>query len=521
MTQKNLFSFKRPKLENSLLSFGQQFWGLFLLSACGSGGGVSVQISNGTTGTVIDGYISGARVFGDINNNKKLDSGESFVLTNSSGRFSGLQKSVASTIIADNNSGQAKDMTTGLNFAFIMAAPEEYIVITPITTLVAGLVEGGDELSVAEKKLKYVLSLDEHFQLGDYDPFLYLGKSTANSQQLSDAENYQLAAVKIANLLIARDGNYFNTTDEGFSDFLGHLSQIIDQKYKSGTKLNLGEKSDLGLLLTDRSAAELENLADLNTAEDYYSILDKQLLKLSSKTITISDSDDGDKFVTVQINANFERTGNYSLTLENNITKATITSTQLTAVGNNVAVFKFSANDIESVGFGSLSATVKNTITGEVLDTNFSVQVNRDVSFDDSSSSEEVETQSFDSGVVADGYISNARVFRDENENDQFDAGEIYVLTNSDGEFTNLGGNAAKPIVADGNNGQAVDTSTGITFNSVLSAPAGSKVVNPITTIVNELIQDDTSSASSADKIASANEKVATALGLTAVKNGY
>ena len=93
--------------------------------------------------------------------------------------------------------------------------------------------------------------------------------------------------------------------------------------------------------------------------------------------------------------------------------------------------------------------------------------------------------------MVADGYISGARVFRDEDQDGAFDVGEEFVLTNSSGEFEGLAGDSTKPIVADGNDGQAVDTSTGITFSSVLSAPAGSKVVNPITTIVNELMIDD------------------------------
>ena len=61
------------------------------------------------------------------------------------------------------------------------------------------------------------------------------------------------------------------------------------------------------------------------------------------------------------------------------------------------------------------------------------------------------------------------------------------IITNL-GEFAGLGGSANKPIVAD-RCGTAVDTSTGSVFNAVLSAPAGSKVVNPVTTVVNELMQ--------------------------------
>ena len=88
------------------------------------------------------------------------------------------------------------------------------------------------------------------------------------------------------------------------------------------------------------------------------------------------------------------------------------------------------------------------------------------------------------------------------------------MLPNASGEFTGLGGSADKPIVADGNNGTAVDTSTGSVFNAVLSAPAGSKVVNPVTTIVNELMQDSTSGVTT---VAEANLKVAQVFGMEAV----
>ena len=110
------------------------------------------------------------------------------------------------------------------------------------------------------------------------------------------------------------------------------------------------------------------------------------------------------------------------------------------------------------------------------------------------------------------GYISGARVFRDENENETFGAEKV-LLPRMLGEFTGLGGSADKPIVADGNNGTAVDTSTGSVFNAVLFAPAGSKVVNPVTTIVNELMQE----TSGVTTVAEANLKVAQVFGMEVV----
>ena len=198
-----------------------------------------------------------------------------------------------------------------------------------------------------------------------------------------------------------------------------------------------------------------------------------------------------------------------------------ITSTNIVAIGENVAVFKFESEQVQSIDFGSISVELNNVTTGQELDTTVeftSIINSSSISVGGGTPAVVVS----DDGIVADGYISGARVFRDANENETFDLGEVFVITDSSGAFTGLGGSGDKPIVADGNGGTAVDTSTGVTFNSVLSAPAGSKVVNPITTVVNELMQDSdpatrasiTNSDGEID-VKLASDKVAQAFGLT------
>ena len=91
-------------------------------------------------------------------------------------------------------------------------------------------------------------------------------------------------------------------------------------------------------------------------------------------------------------------------------------------------------------------------------------------------------------GFVIDGYISNATVFRDTNGNSVLDDGEVSTTTNAQGEFT-LGGDPNTPIVSVG----GTDISTGLPFAGTLTAPAGSTVVTPVTTLVQRLIELDES----------------------------
>jgi len=101
-------------------------------------------------------------------------------------------------------------------------------------------------------------------------------------------------------------------------------------------------------------------------------------------------------------------------------------------------------------------------------------------------------------GIVINGYLSGATVFADANGNGQLDPGEAATTTDANGNFTLSGGSG--PLVAFG----GTDTSTGLAFKGQLSAPAGSTVITPLTTLLNDLSSDP-----------SAEQKVLSDLGLS------
>jgi hypothetical protein len=124
-----------------------------------------------------------------------------------------------------------------------------------------------------------------------------------------------------------------------------------------------------------------------------------------------------------------------------------------------------------------------------------------------------------EAGVVVDGYIKGATLFRDLNNYGKLDAGEPTAVTGSDGKYS-LDGTGGKIVVLPAGtlvNGVAtggVDISTNAALQKVLSAPAGATVVNPLTTIVAAKV----SATATAADIAAAEAQVATALGLTGTK---
>ncbi len=104
-----------------------------------------------------------------------------------------------------------------------------------------------------------------------------------------------------------------------------------------------------------------------------------------------------------------------------------------------------------------------------------------------------------------DGYIVGATVFADANGNGTLDTGEASATTDATGGFTLTGGSG--PLVLTG----GTDSFTKLPFGGRLTAPAGSSVVTPLTTLVETLAMTGGAPLSVQD----AEKAVLTAFGLT------
>jgi len=107
------------------------------------------------------------------------------------------------------------------------------------------------------------------------------------------------------------------------------------------------------------------------------------------------------------------------------------------------------------------------------------------------------------SGLGLDGYIAGATVFSDANFNGQLDPGETSTTTDARGVYTIAAG--AAPLVLVG----GTDISTNLPFAGKLTAPAGSTVITPLTTLIQKV-----ASTGSGDPV-EAQQKLTLALGLS------
>jgi hypothetical protein len=115
-------------------------------------------------------------------------------------------------------------------------------------------------------------------------------------------------------------------------------------------------------------------------------------------------------------------------------------------------------------------------------------------------------TFSLSLGVVADGYIRGAQIFVETVSNGQVTLTDTGVVTDAQGNFFIPAQYAGLTLVAVG----GVNIDTGIVNTTNYRAPAGSTVINPLTTVIQAVIDASTTSISAA----AASQIVADALGL-------
>ena len=110
-------------------------------------------------------------------------------------------------------------------------------------------------------------------------------------------------------------------------------------------------------------------------------------------------------------------------------------------------------------------------------------------------------------GVASDGYLAGATVFVDSNRNGQLDAGEASAVTDAAGRFQILVLGSGPLRAMNG-----VSTDTGLANGMVLSAPSGATVINPLTTLIQAVVEQSGGALS----VAEAETQVQNALGLDA-----
>jgi VCBS repeat-containing protein len=192
-------------------------------------------------GSLSDGYISGATVFVDINNNGALDAGEMASLSDGSGLFDRVGG--GGPIVALGGT----DIATGLPFTGRLAAPEGSFVITPLTTLVQALFARG--IAAPNEKVLTAFGLDPTIDLTTFIPIAAAGGGDPNGQAAFFAGTIVLDTLTtVASVLAGNDpAQYAGAFDAA-------LNAMADLVIAQGTDLDLNNESQIKALLNNALA---------------------------------------------------------------------------------------------------------------------------------------------------------------------------------------------------------------------------------------------------------------------------
>ena len=234
---------------------------LVTLSACGGSSDVSnvaAAISQTVSGNVVNGPLSNALVFLDLNSNGILDNSETSVRTDANGAFTISTTATAFQLIAitddttiDTSSGEVYSGVT-------LKAPSDASVITPTTTLM----EEGD---LSSEEVASVLGLPDGVDPLKFNPY-------ADGVDADDA----LAVAKLSNQLMTAVKS-FAAAAEGagaaeLDAFEAALKSVVDVVKSKAAKLN------------DATATDADKVIDFTKTEDLDLIKAEAVTNAASKS---------------------------------------------------------------------------------------------------------------------------------------------------------------------------------------------------------------------------------------------
>ena len=156
--------------------------------------------AGGIKGAVLDnGYISGATVFSDANNNGVMDFNEWRTTSDSSGNYVLPSDTAGSRIIASGGTS----ILTNQAYVGVLSSTVGSTVINPFTTILQGMLQTGQvsSISAGVSIIQAALGLPLSVNPLSYDPLSVIAESGAGSQAKVTALAVQASAQQIANLI--------------------------------------------------------------------------------------------------------------------------------------------------------------------------------------------------------------------------------------------------------------------------------------------------------------------------------
>jgi len=459
------------------------------------------------TATLSTGLESGEVLYGSVNNGKTW--------TNITGKVSGLSISWDGAILLSGTNSIKLEVRDAAGNAAPVAS-HDYMLDTGAPTgsvTISGTVMQGQTLTADSSTLADADGLGTihyQWQAGGSD----ISGATGSAYTLTEAEVGKTVAV------VASYTDGHGTAEHVTSVVTSAVGNVNDAP--TGNVTIAGTATQGQQLTASNTLADADGLGTISyqwkaggsdisgATSSSYTLTESEVGKAVTVVASYTDHHDTVEHVTsaatgVVANVNDAPTGR--VTISGSATQGqTLTadsSTLADADGLGAISYQWQADKENIVGATDSTLLLGASQTGKVIKVQASY-VDHHGTAEHVSSTGTAAVVGTQSGIVQDGYLSHALVWVDANNDSQLnwndinsngkwdvDEGESWTLTDGSGQFTGLVGDGTVRITSNPHgsatnpgNIDTIDISTNSTFTGNYSAPSGSTVVNPLTTLV-------------------------------------
>ena len=193
----------------------------FSISCNGAGGNstasVTVEGYRNTDGVVVDGYISGAEVFIDENDNWSADSIESSSTSNNDGKFT-IKYTNGNLVSLGGTDLDSQILLDNFLITHKLNGHSDFKVVTPVTSIAAFMADAS--------LVNITMGIDSSIDIFTFDPVDNKGDGGINDYLYEKGNQLTVLAYAIQNIT-----NDLNTSSETTQDYFKAIAEEIEKEY--------------------------------------------------------------------------------------------------------------------------------------------------------------------------------------------------------------------------------------------------------------------------------------------------
>jgi hypothetical protein len=233
----------------------------FSITCSGDGGSKSASIMvegyRNTDGVVVDGYISGAEVFIDEDDDWVLDSNENSTTSDNEGKFT-IRYANGNLVSIGGTDLDSQTLLDNLLITHKLTGHSDFKAVTPVTSI-AAFMEDASLVNAA-------LGIDASIDVFTFDPVANKGDGGINDFLYEKGNQLTVLAFALQNIT-----NNLNTTTETTQDYFKAITEEIEKEYtETETKVDIETEAFVTKALEnviEAKSVTIDETAKANTAK--------------------------------------------------------------------------------------------------------------------------------------------------------------------------------------------------------------------------------------------------------------